>query len=196
MKEAVVEIEGLSSFLYHKFNIETLTNTKNPKEGSTGNSPHEWKAKIWNEKRKLYIPPIYIHSSISEGGKYIKVGRGNLLKYIRSSLTVLDQKIYFDRELPDDIENLNNENVSTNPEEPIYIDVRAVVNPMTKGKNVRYRLALAKGWKLKFKLAFDDSIVSKEQLKTATENAGTLSGIGDARTLGHGRFSVKKFTLS
>ena len=195
MKIAVIKIKGTKPFLYHRFNIETLTDTKKPKQGSTGNNPYEWKETIWEEDQRLYIPAIYLHSGITAGGKYIKVGRGTISKNVGSALTILDDKIYFNYKLPDKLEKLENENMSKDSSQNLFLDIRAVSNPMTKGKNVRYRLGLGHGWELEFKIEWDDSIISRDQMKGCIEAFGKLVGLSDGRSLGFGRFELLEFKI-
>ena len=53
----------------------------------------------------------------------------------------------------------------TNSDNPVFLDIRGVMNPNTKGKNVRYRVACSIGWKTAFKFSFDDSVISQSQIK-------------------------------
>ena len=90
-----------------------------------------------------------------------------------------------DRFLPDNIVELVNET-----EEPVYLDVRSVKNPSTKGRNVRYRVAASQGWKATFEIFWDKTIVSRNEMQASIIDAGKLSGIGDGRNIGFGRFFV------
>ena len=78
----------------------------------------------------------------------------------------------------------------------VYLDIRGVKNPATKGKNVRYRLALSPGWETDVECEFDDTVISKEEFKRALEASGKFAGIGDARLIGHGRFEVYDIKFS
>jgi hypothetical protein len=90
------------------------------------------------------------------------------------------------------------------PQEPIptdataltYVHVAGVVNPSTKARNVRYRIATRAGWKATVHILFDKTLISREQMRAILEDAGRLVGLADGRSIGYGRFQVKKFTIS
>jgi hypothetical protein len=101
---------------------------------------------------------------------------------------VADNKIFLEGlEVP--------ENLSREKDKPVYLDVRSVVNPTTKGRNLRYRAACAPGWKCEFVISWDDSIISKEQMRSVLKDAGELCGTGSGRSLGFGRFQVIDFKI-
>jgi CRISPR/Cas system endoribonuclease Cas6 (RAMP superfamily) len=78
---------------------------------------------------------------------------------------------------------------------PVYIDVRSVRNPATKGRNVRYRVAASTGWIVTFGVLWDKTIVNRQQMEAVAIDAGRLVGIGDGRSVGMGRFSVENFEV-
>jgi hypothetical protein len=188
---ANVSIEGTGILLLHAFKKEILSE-KSAKGGTTGNYPDEWKnGVLMNENREIYLPNTYFLAPFKEGAKYIKVGKGNLSKKLTSTLTITPQKIFLDGlKVPPDKDLLELES------EPVYLDVRAVVNPMTKGRNLRYRIACKKGWSCSFIIEWDDYVISKENMKVVAENAGLFSGTGDGRSIGAGRFEIKKFEVN
>lgn len=94
-----------------------------------------------------------------------------------------------DRFVPED------KNLLKLDKEPVYLDVRSVVNPMTKGRNIRYRIACSPGWKCNFQICWDDYIASKENIKMCLENAGSFQGVGDGRKIGFGRYKILSFEI-
>ena len=188
--QAKVEIKGIKPILFHAFNPEALSD-RSAKSGSTGNNDSEWKATVtMNDKRNLYINNDNIFATLKEGAKHLKVGKGNLSKKIASTLIVSPSKIYFeDLIVPPEKELLRLDT------EKVYLDVRSVVNPMTKGRNLRYRIAAAPGWTCTFFIEWDDYVASKENIKICAENAGMFSGLGDGRAIGLGRFEVQSFQV-
>lgn len=190
MKKAKIEIEGKSALLFHKFTVEVLSSKSKPKGGTTGNNPDEWKTTMCNEGKRLYIPKDYFFSCFGEGAKYVKVGRGTLNKKFRGCVIITTPKAYLNRELPDDPDNIETENMPTDCDKPVYIDIRGVKNPATKGRNVRYRLGLCPGWECTVELEFDDTVISKDDLKRSIEAAGKFVGLADNRENGYGRFEV------
>ena len=196
MKSATFLMVGRKPFLYHKFNVETLTEIKKPKEGPAGNNPNEWKSTCWVDGKRLYIPSHYLLSCFVAGGKQVKVGRGTISKNLAGTLEVEGEKNYFEnRELPKEIEDLSSEDLGMDSSRPVYIDCRMVSNPNTKGRNIRYRMAVKEGWKVSCKITWDDSIISPDQMRTAIEEAGKVVGLSDDRAIGGGRFEVVDYEL-
>ena len=186
--KATVEIEGTKTFLWHTFPLDALSTTKK-KEGTTGDNKIEWKDTVlMDENRRLYVYNSYLKSSIADGGKEIKQGRGNISKKVASTLDIEEYRLFFT-----DLSVPLEDDLSRDDSQAVYLDVRAVVNPMTKGRNLRYRIAAKAGWKLTFVLTWDDRILSKDQIRSCVENAGDLQGIGDGRSIGFGRFKLLRF---
>ena len=48
--------------------------------------------------------------------------------------------------------------------EPVYIDVAAMANPGTRGRNIRYRVAASVGWKARFTICWENSLISFEEM--------------------------------
>lgn len=186
-----IEIEGVKPLLINTFPIETLSPSKS-KSGSTGNDEESWKkTALMDADRHLFIYNTYILGSITAGGKQIKVGKGNLSKKVGATLEVVeDQIIIKNRVVPPDDQLLKK------ADEEVYLDVRSVVNPMTKGRNIRYRIAAKAGWKASCTISWDDRAASKEEMKSCIENAGLFEGLGDGRKIGFGRFKLNSYTAS
>ncbi len=185
---AEVRIIGIRPILWHRFGSDTLSLEKREKTGVAGNNPEEWKKTVLKtQNNQLYIEPSYIFACLREGAKYTKRGRGSLQSVVSATLQVLDDKILVDRFLPDSI--------TTNIEEPVYLDIRGVKNPVTKSRNIRYRVCSSSGWKAIFHIAWDKSIISKFEMNSIAIDAGMLSGVGDGRSIGFGRFKVEEFLV-
>lgn len=184
-----IKIEGTKPILINTFPIDTLSSSK-AKSGTTGNDEESWKKTVlMNSDRNLYIYNSYLVGAIVGGGKHIKVGKGSLSKKVGATLEVIeDQLILIDRIVPPDDQLLRKSS------DPVYLDVRSVVNPMTKGRNLRYRIAAKEGWALVATVSWDDRAVSKEDMKSCIENAGLFEGIGDGRKIGFGRFKLLSFS--
>lgn len=185
---ARIKIKGVKPLLICTFPIDTLDSNK-PKQGSTGKNEEEWKRTVlMNENREMYIFASYIIGSIREGGKSIKVGKATLSKKVGASLECITDMIMLDGlKVPPDNE------MTRLATEPVYLDVRSVVNPMTKGRNLRFRVACRVGWTVSTTIFWDDFAVSADQMKNCLENAGILEGIGDGRKIGFGRYTVEEF---
>jgi len=187
---AEIEIEGIKPFLMNSFPTDTFATHKS-KKGSQANNHEEWKAgALMDKDRRLYIFPSYIVGSIKEGGKYIKIGKATLAKKVGSCLECCYDFVYFDDlivPLEKDITRLTTE--------PIYLDVRPVVNPATRGRMLRYRIAAKAGWKIKTRIVWDDFVISKDDMQSCVQNAGLFEGIGDGRRIGFGKYKLLSFKM-
>ena len=183
--KAKIKVKGIKPLIFNTFPISALSE-KNSKTGED-----EWKSTVlMDSNRNLYVYGIYFTNSIRDGGKEIKVGKGNLSKKIASTLEVLEDKIFLNNlKVPEQ------ENLLKLDSETVYLDVRSVVNPATKGRNLRYRIATRPGWECAFTIMWDDYIASKEQVKICVENGGAFQGIGDGRRIGFGRYQVLSFEV-
>lgn len=188
---AKVTIRGARPLLWHHFGPDALPLEKQEKTGVAGNDPEEWRRTVLVTKEgQLYLEPSYIFACIRDGAKYTKRGRGSIQPMVSATLQVTDNRILIDRYLPDNIAQLINQT-----EEPVYLDVRSVKNPSTKGRNVRYRVATSPGWKATFSLIWDKTIVSRGEMQAAIIDAGRFSGLGDGRVIGFGRFEIENIEI-
>lgn len=196
MKNVQVEIKGIRPILFHAFQIEAISNMSKVKTGSAGNDPEEWKRTLLEKNNQLYVPASYISGCLKEGSKYTKAGRGTVLKSFISCTIVTSDICLIDRHLPDGWQQMTAEQFEKDSSKPVYLDIRGVMNPNSKGKNIRYRVACSPGWKTGFTFTFDDTVISQAQIKKIVEDAGKMVGIGDARVLGYGRFSVENIEIT
>jgi hypothetical protein len=182
---AKVKVTGIKPLLFHTFPLEVLSE----KQSKTGEE--DWKSTVlMNKDRQLYVMATYFRNAICDGGKEIKVGKGNLSKKISSTLELEEINVMLENLfVPEEKDLLKLDT------EPVYLDVRSVVNPATKGRNLRYRIAAKAGWNCKFTIKWDDYIASKEQVKTCIENGGAFQGVGDGRKIGFGRFKLDTFEI-
>lgn len=188
--KANITIIGKRPILFHSFNVDSISLEKKERTGVAGNDPEEWKRSVLKTKdNQLYVDSTYIFGCLRDGGKHIKSGRGTLQAKIASTLIVLDELILLDRFVPSE------EDLSQDKTQPVYLDVRSVKNPTTKGRNVRYRIAASPGWKSSFQIEWENTIVSRGEMQAAMESAGAFVGLGDGRSIGFGRFSVENFEI-
>lgn len=183
--QATVKIKGTKPLLFHCFTVDTIPLEKREKTGVAGNDPDEWKRTYSaTETGQLYLDPSYIFACLREGAKYTKRG---VQSKVASCLQVLNNEILFDRYVPF--------TVTEDKTQPVYIDVRSVRNPNTKGRNIRYRLALSPGWESEFTIVWDGTIVSRQQMNQVCIDSGKLVGLADGRSIGLGRFEIVEFEL-
>ncbi|MBZ9624387.1 hypothetical protein G9F71_016160 [Clostridium sp. FP2] len=185
--KANINVEGTRTLIWNRFSEDRL-DAKTKKSGTKGNDPNEWKKTVLLTKdNQLYIMPESIFSCIKEGGKYTKNGRGTMQNIVTATLQIIDNIILTNRFLPDEL--------TRDPTEDVYLDVRSVRNPTTRGRNMRYRVATKPEWKMDFTIMWDCSLISEELIESIIIDAGDYCGLGDGRNIGMGRFTLNKFEI-
>ena len=148
---ATVEIRGTRPLLQHMFGPDALPLEKQERTGIAGNDPEEWKrTAMLTEEGQMYVLSTYIFSTACKGAKHTKRGKGSIQPLVAATLQIEEERVLLDRWLP-------KPGPTTDPTQPVYIDVAGVRNPTTKARNVRYRLAAGAGWKAKFTILGQDS---------------------------------------
>ncbi len=193
MQKRTYTIKGTSPFFFNPFAIESLVLTTVASKGSAGNNPGEWEESLKSvEDGNLYIPSSYVRGTLINGGAYIKKKMSSYKKPIESCIQIAGSVIKVgNKTVPTDMLTDPKKYYNTHKNDA-YIDIRAVSNPNTKGKNIRYRLALSPGWEMTFSVAWQDDVVSPEVMDQAVYFAGIYEGIGNGRRIGMGRFEVVK----
>lgn len=190
---ATVTIVGTRPVLWHKFGPEAIPlDKRQEKTGVAGHDPEEWRRSVCfdPQTRQLYFPPTYIFGMVRAAAKFTKKGaRGSIQPMVAATLQIDDQRVYVDRFLPDD------KDLTTDSEQPVYIDIAGVKNPGSGGRNVRYRVAASPGWQSTFHLLWDRSIVARNEMESVLQDAGMLVGLADGRSIGFGRFEVVAFEV-
>lgn len=185
---ATVTIKGTRPLFWHHFGPDAIPLEKGERTGVAGNDPEEWKKTVLVlPDGHLYIEPTYIFGCLRDGARYTKKGRGSIQSALSATLQVSDDRVLIDRFLPD---GNGRGDLTNDPMQLVYLDVRSVKNPVTKGRNVRYRVAASAGWQATFNLIWDKTIVSRNEVQAVIVDAGRLCGVGDARNIGFGRFDV------
>lgn len=186
---ATLSIRGVRPLLWHAFTPDAIPLEKTEKTGVAGNDPEEWRRTVLiTKEHQLYLEPTYIFGCLRDGAKYTKKGRGSVQSLLVATLQIVEDRLLVDRFLPDPL--------TSDPEQPVYLDVRSVKNPATKGRNVRYRVAAAPGWNLNVSVLWDKTIISRAELEAVVIDAGKLVGLGDGRNIGFGRFEVTGFKVA
>ncbi len=188
--EAEVKIKGTRPFLWHAFGPDSIPLTKGERTGVAGNDPTEWLKTVRRTKDgQLFSTPEQVFGTLVAAAKFTKERRGSIQSNVQATLQVTDGIVLMDRWLKDD-------NPSTDFNELVYLDIRSVVNPSTKGRNVRYRIAASAGWELTFHLLWDKTVVSRTQMEAVVIDGGKLVGIGSGRKIGMGRFQLVDFKVT
>lgn len=163
-------------------------------DGVAGNNPSEWQQSVlMTDDRQLYLLPTYFFRCFCEGGRFIKQGRSNLAKLVGCTLRVQSQPILIEgRFVPHKPEYIS-DGVFLENTPDVFVDTRGVVNPTTRKRNVRYRIATVAGWVCQLEIHFDRTIISRTQMHSVCHQAGEFVGLGDGRQMGLGRFVVESF---
>jgi hypothetical protein len=185
---ATVSIVGVRPLLQHHFGPSAIPLEKQERTGVAGNDPEEWRRTcLVTPEGQLYVKGTYVFGMLVAAAKNTKKGKGSIQPLVAATLQIEEAEILLDRFLPSapDYDN----------RKPVYIDVSGVVNPGTKARNVRYRLAAAAGWRITFTLKWDKVVVGRELMMNVVSDAGTLVGLGNGRKIGDGRFEVERFEI-
>lgn len=189
--KAKVSIVGKRPLFWHHFGPDALPLEKKARAGVAGNNPEEWQSTVLKTAdNQLYLEPSYLFGCIRNGAKFTRRGKGSFQSLVASTLQIVDDQILVDRWLPKNLAVL-----TQSGEHPVYLDIRSVTNPGTKGRNIRYRVAASTGWKATFCIAWDNSLIGQFEMESIVKDAGQFAGLGDGRTIGFGRFEVASFQL-
>lgn len=198
---ATVTIQGTRPMLWHRFGPDAIPLEKREKTGVAGNDPEEWRRTcLVTKDGQLYLEGAYVFSTVKNGARYTSKKRGNYMADMAATLQVETGVILVDRWFPG---WPNGHVFDVTKEEPppqditlpVYLDVRSVVNPSTKARNVRYRIAASEGWSCLFRLLWDKTIIDRNVMQAAIIDAGKLVGIGNGRAIGYGRFDMVGFEI-
>ncbi len=187
---ARVLVQGSRALVQHRFGPDAIPLEKEERSGVAGNNPEEWKKTCMvTEDGNLYIPGNYVFGCLKNGAVHTKKGRGSLQNQLVSTLQVEEDVVLLNRKMP---EKLTQQYVLSPTDSSIlvFVYITSVRNPSTKGRNIRYRLSTRSGWKARFTLRWDKTIISREQMKAILRDSGTLGGLGDGIRVGCGRFDV------
>lgn len=192
MLTAKVVIRGTKPLLWHHFGEGAIPlESRKEKTGVAGHDPEEWHTTyLVTEDGQLYLQPESVFGTLRDGAKRTKKRGRSVQKDVAATLQVVSERVLIDRFMPKDGDPPLNDVTA-----PVYIDVRSVKNPGTGARNWRYRVAATKGWKAEFEIAWDETIISRNEMQAIAIDAGRFEGLSDARAIGFGRFEVEKFTV-
>lgn len=184
MEKIQVEIEGTTSLLQNKYNIEQekerqkghrVTKTYDAKEEAK-------KSAYWSSDGKhLIIPSQVLYASILNASSFHKINR-------RSAKSILAGSIRIE---PEEVPLLDEKG---KPIEKYEIDTRPVV--IQRARVLKSRARIDK-WKAKFEIVYNEKLIGDaEIIKTVLTEAGMRIGIMDFRPQKsgyYGTFNVTKF---
>lgn len=175
MPEAEVGIKGVTPLMMHRYPTEEIKalEKKTPAE-QAAIAAHK------TEAGELFIPSVAIQRALVNGAVYSKgKGRASLQKVAAACLMITPDKAM----------------LGTSEYE---VDSRPVVMPSTKGRVMRHRPRLDE-WEARFKVEWDEELLSEEQVRKVVEDTGKRVGLLEfsPRCKGpYGRFEISAWKSS
>ena len=170
MEAVEITVTGISPLLMHRFPMEPIE--------ALEKKPIKEQAEVAayrDEQGGLYVPGVNVQRALVAAASFSKgKGRASLQKVAAACLMVSPQRL--DLGTADYI-----------------IDSRPVVIPSTKGRIVRHRPCL-EDWEITFTLEWDDTLLSKKQVRQIVDDMGMRVGLLDFRPERKGPFGRCKVT--
>ena len=127
---AEITVKGIRPLFWHAFGPDAIPLEKQERSGVAGNDPLEWRKTVLAlPSGQLYVQGSYIFGCIRDGAKYTTRKRGTIQPFVSATLQITDDVVLVDRFMVDPL--------PTDPTQPVYLDIRSVKNPATKGRTVR-----------------------------------------------------------
>jgi len=181
-----VTIKGTADLFFHRYNVEEVEEKANLPRGSKLKKIDNVDAYVWRDHEDyLCLPGYYLRASLAKVGKNFQDPRSS-----RGKQAV----------------ELVNEVISVQPalarirtdgkerQEWDYVDKRRVV--VQRAAVARSRPCFRPAWEADFQVACAaPGWLPPRQLYQMIIQAGMFQGVGDARTIGYGRFAVTKFEV-
>ena len=168
------KLVGVTPLLINRFTEAAAEEaTKGNRASTVGTRPpprEDAKARLYfaklNGKNVPVMPTTNILRSITEGGRFFKSGKSKITT-IRHSIipaAMAIETIY----------------VAIEHKKPWDVDSRAIRNPATGGRFLRYRPVFY-DWALSFDLLIDEELLSEPLSREIVDAAGKRIGLGDFR---------------
>lgn len=192
MKTVTIKIAGMRPLVMHNGQLADPTNvytraikkiiSKGSKKLTDSDYEErdrlEWLGGLyWSDELKaIAIPSDNFERCIQDGAKKNRLG-----KDFAAAVFLQDAEVVIHHRLS----GKTKEAIATDPGFTIRKGVKVQL-----ARIIRVRPMVPTGWTATFTIEFDDTIVNRAQVVTATEEAGALVGLGDHRPK-FGRFSVE-----
>lgn len=194
---ATVHIEGTRPLLFHRFGAHSIPLTKQERSGVPGNDPEEWRDSFFaTHTGQLYLPHTYAFACLRDAAVFTKKGKANLKKFVASTLQITEATLLIADCFVPLKPMLIEQGSAVADSPPVYVHVAGVRNPGSGGRQIRYRLAVAAGWQCTIPLQWDKTIVSRGEMEAVCTDAGRLVGLGDGRSMGFGKFTIRTFAYA
>lgn len=185
-----VSVEGIAPLMQHRYplpDFEELSKGGKKKTGETDYS-QEWREYLYADKEgNIFQPAVHFDGALvkASAGYKIQGARGKTYKDLfKGNVFTSPDEIPHNIKVP--------ENLDTDADKVLYLDVRPVV--IQRARIVRIRPCFKPGWKLDFVIEVLDDQIPANVLNEVLQLAGKTVGIGDFRPR-FGRFMVTKFEV-
>jgi len=173
-KKYEIEVTGIAPLLMNRFDVAEHSEGASKKKKKVFIAANDAEHSCYrNKNNKLFMPNEWFFAALIKAGvKQTYEGKKTYKDIFKSGIIVEPEEIVLDQQ-------------------EYEIDLRAVVNPTTRGRSVRARPKFNK-WCGSFQIiVLDEDLISAQVLKEALEHAGQ-NGVGDYRPR-FGRFMITKF---
>lgn len=183
-----VSIEGIAPLLQHRYPLPDFEDLSKGGKKKTGEVDYtqEWREALYvTPEGDIYQPATHLDGAMvkAAAGYKIQGARGKTYKDLfKGNVFTSPDTILHGVKAPD--------NLDTDGDKPLYLDVRPVV--VQRARVVRIRPAFKPGWKLDFEVTVLDDQVPANVVNEVLQLAGRTVGIGDFRPR-FGRFMVTHF---
>jgi hypothetical protein len=123
-----------------------------------------------------YIPAAWVQKALTEAARLTRDG-----KNVERGVTIVHERHRIEYAGPRDLDGMWGAGGR-------YVDQRMVT--VARAKVLRTRPKFGAGWKASVALSFASEVVNSDDIKRFFESAGRYIGMGDARSIGFGRFDV------
>ena len=182
MYKVKVTIKGLSALRYNRFNVERNTTGTSKKMNEEQKAEEVWERAYIN-KDGFYLPRHALKTSIINGAKKVKLGRGSASASLKAILI-------FDK---DEFPAMSLKDKQLKRKDGDYVIMTDVVRiPPRTGARVVQRWVALPEWQCTFDFIIVDDVVHPDTIKESINFAGLYQGLLDGRPE-YGRFEMTSF---
>ena len=185
-----VKVRGVSPLLQNRFPMPDYEDMGKGGHTQTGSRDYreQWRDSLYvTRDGEIYQPAVHFERSMVKAAVNFKIQgkRGKTYKdLVSSSVFINPEEILHGIKNPDELD--------TDADKPLYLDLRPVV--IQRARVPKVRPAFKSGWELEFVIDVIDDQMPQEMLKDILEYAGRAVGVGDYRPR-FGRFQVVRFEV-
>lgn len=190
MYQVDVKVRGVSPLLQNRFPMPDYEDMGKGGRQHTGSKDYseQWRDSLYVTKdNEIYQPAVHFERSMVKAAANFKIkGKGN-----KTYKDLVSASVFVS---PEDILHgiKNPEELDTDADKPLYLDLRPVV--IQRARVPKVRPAFKPGWELEFVIDVIDDQMPQEMLKDILDYSGRAVGIGDYRPR-FGRFQVVRFEV-